>query len=180
MNGERIRQVRELSGLTQIELARRINVHQSAIAQIEAEAFTPSDAVLEAIAIATGFDVPFLKQDKSPSEFPFVSMLYRSQAKVGKAEKARAHRTAQLMFEIAELTRAKLRDIPVTIPRISEPPELAAEITRSSLGFSPDSPIPNLLNAIERAGVLVFKNTARDRWSWTGFQLGWVPVTIYR
>lgn len=157
MYGDRIRQARELSALTQEQLAELIGVGQSAVAQIEAGIFAPSEAILQAIAMSTGFDMAFLRQEKPPAEFPFTSLLYRSQAKVSKTDKARAHRTAQLMFEIAQLTRAKLKDIPVTIPRLSEPPEVAAQLTRASLGFSPDTPIPNLVNAIERAGVLVFR-----------------------
>jgi Zn-dependent peptidase ImmA (M78 family)/transcriptional regulator with XRE-family HTH domain len=153
MYGDRIRQARELAGITQEELAAFAGVRQSAIAQIESNAYTPSDAVLEAIAIRTGFDLAFLKQSTPPAEFPIG--LYRCQAKVRPKDKARAHRTAQLMFEIAQLMRSRLRDIPVTIPRTTEPPEVAAGIARASLGFSPDSPITNLVNAIERAGVMV-------------------------
>lgn len=157
MYGERIRQARELCGLTQAELAEGVGVRQSAIAQIESDAYTPSDSVLQAIAIKTGFDIAFLKQDQPPAEFPIGSALYRSQAKVKPKDKARAHRTAQLMFEIVQAMRPKLRDIPVTIPRIAEPADVAARIARTSLGCSPESPIPDLVNAIERAGVLILR-----------------------
>jgi Zn-dependent peptidase ImmA (M78 family)/transcriptional regulator with XRE-family HTH domain len=157
VHGDRIRQARELSALTQTELAQRSGVRQSAIAQIEAGVYVPSDTVLEAIALRTGFDIGFLKQDQPPAEFPIGSVLYRAQAKVSTKERAQAHRMAQLMFEIDLLMRSKLRDIPVLIPRTSEPPEIAAQIARASLGFSPESQIPNLLGAIERAGVMVLR-----------------------
>ena len=157
MHGERIRQARELSGLTQTELFQRSGVGQSAIAQIESNTYVPSDPVLEAIALQTGFDIGFLKQEKPPAEFPIGSFLYRSQAKVSPKERAKTHRMAQLMFEIVLAVRPKLKEIPVLIPRTSEPPEVAAQIARTSLGFSPESQIPNLLGAIERAGVLVLK-----------------------
>ena len=157
MHGERIRQARELSALTQLELARRSGVAQSAIAQIEAGVYVPSDSVLQAIALQTGFDIGFLRQEKPPAEFPIGSCLYRAQAKVSPKDKARAHRIAQLIFEVVLAMRSKLRDVPALIPRTSEPPEVAAQIARASLGFSPESPIPNLMGAIERAGVLVLK-----------------------
>lgn len=157
MHGERIKQARELSGLTQTELANRSGVRQSAIAQIESNLFVPSDSVLQAIAIHTGFDIGFLKQDRPPAEFPIGSFLYRAQAKVSGKERAQAHRTAQLMFEIASIMRSRLMDIPALIPRTNEPPEVAATITRASLGLSPQSPISNLMSAVERAGVLVLK-----------------------
>jgi len=157
MHGDRIRQARELSALTQVELENRSGIKQPAIAQIEAGVYVPSDSVLEAIALRTGFDIGFLKQEKPPAEFPIGSFLYRTQARVTAKEKAQAHRTAQLMFEIALVMRARLQDIPVLIPRTSEPPEEAARIARASLGFSPESPIKNLMDSVERAGVLVLK-----------------------
>lgn len=157
MHGERIRQARELSALTQTELAQRTGITQPAIAQIESGVFIPSDSVLQAIALQTGFEIGFLKQEKPPAEFPIGSFLYRSQAKVTTKDKARAHRIAQLMFEIASTMRSKLRDIPILIPRTSEPTEDAARIARASLGFSPESPLTNFINALERAGVLVLQ-----------------------
>jgi transcriptional regulator with XRE-family HTH domain len=75
--GERIRQARELAALTQTELAERSGISQSAIAQIESNVYVPSDSVLQAIALLTGFDIGFLKQDKPPAEFPIGSLLYR-------------------------------------------------------------------------------------------------------
>lgn len=157
MHGDRIRQARELSALTQQELARRVGITQPAIAQIESGAYAPSDNVLTSIALQTGFDIGFLKQERPPIEFPIGSFLYRTQARVTSKDKARSHRVAQLMFEIASAMRSKLQEIPVLIPRTTEPPEEAARIARASLGFSPESPIPNLMGAVERAGVLVLQ-----------------------
>jgi Zn-dependent peptidase ImmA (M78 family)/DNA-binding XRE family transcriptional regulator len=155
MFGDRIRQARELCGMTQSELASKSGLTQSSVAQIESGAYVPSDATLQAIAIPIGFDVGFLKQDKPPAEFPIGSFLYRSQAGVTSRDKARAHRTAQLMFEIGQVMKTRLQDVPVLLPRTSEPPERAAQIARASLGFSPDSTIQHLINAVERAGVMV-------------------------
>lgn len=155
MFGDRIRQARELASLTQTELAEKCDIAQSAIAQIESGVYIPSDAVLHAIAYHTGFGVDFLKQDKPPAEFPIGSFLYRTQAKVKTKEKARAHRLAQMMFDISLVMRSQLKDIPVLIPKTSEPSEIAAQLARDALGFSPDTPINNLIGAIERAGVMV-------------------------
>jgi Zn-dependent peptidase ImmA (M78 family)/transcriptional regulator with XRE-family HTH domain len=155
MFGDRIRQARELCGFTQAELAHNAGLRQSAIAQIESDAFVPSDAALQAIAIHLGFDLAFLKQEKPPAEFPIGSFLYRTQAGVSAKDKAHAHRTAQLLFEIAQVMKSRLQEIPVLLPRTSEPPETAAHIARASLGFSPESPILNLVNAVERAGVII-------------------------
>lgn len=155
MSGERVRQARELAGLTQMELAMAAGIAQSAIAQIEAGLFAPNEQVLQAIAIQTGFDVQYLRKDTPPAEFPMGSALYRTLAKVSAKDKEKAHRMAQFMFEMVLAMRPRLKSIPVMISKLSEPPEVAAQITRSSLGFSPESPVPDLINALERAGVLV-------------------------
>ncbi len=158
MTGERIRQARELCDLTQSELAERLKCAQSAIAQIEAGIYVPSEATLDTIAQETGFDLLFLKQPDPPANFPLPSFLFRSQTKVSKTEKAKTHRLAQTMFELALQMRKSLRDIPVTMPRIYEDdPVMSARLTRSGFGLSPDTPIANITAVLERAGVLILR-----------------------
>jgi len=118
MNGDRIRQARELASFTQTELAARVGVPQAALAQIESGVYSPSDAIVQAIAIQTGFDVSFLRNPEPPIDFPVGSVLYRAQARVSARDKNRSHRFAQLMFELAERFRSRLRSIPVTLPRL--------------------------------------------------------------
>jgi len=153
MKGERIRQAREVSGLTQTQLAGLVGITQAALAQIEAGAYTPADHILTELATHTGFDIAFLKKEEPPVEFP--SVLYRAQAKVSPKDKARAHRLAQLFFEIVLQLKGRLKEIPVLIPRISGDPISAARIARNNLGLSPDTPIANIVTSIERAGVLI-------------------------
>jgi Zn-dependent peptidase ImmA (M78 family)/DNA-binding XRE family transcriptional regulator len=153
MKGERIRQAREISGLTQTQLAGLVGITQAALAQIEAGAYTPSDTILAEVAKQTGFEIFFLGREDPPVEFP--SVLYRAQARVSPKDKARAHRLAQLFFEIVVQLKRQLRDIPVLLPRINTDPAEAARITRNNLGLSPDTPIANIVTTIERAGVLV-------------------------
>jgi len=173
MLGERIRQVRELEGWTQGELALRSGVVQSAIAQIEAGVFEPSDAVIAGIALATGFDVDFFRQGP-PANFPLGAFLYRAQAKVSAKDKARSHRLTQIMFECALKMRAKLKPIPILVPRTFEGPNAAAALARSSMALSPNTPIPNLSSAIERLGVLILP-IASDVAGLDGFS-AWVGV----
>ncbi|HLF78739.1 MAG TPA: ImmA/IrrE family metallo-endopeptidase [Dehalococcoidia bacterium] len=45
---------------------------------------------------------------------------------------------------------------PASLPNLSgEPPRRAAQIARSTLGLSPDRPIPNVIHALEQRGVFV-------------------------
>ena len=158
MSAERIRQARELCSLTQEELAKKIGISQPAIAQIESGQYTPSPSMEQSIALHTGFDLSFLRKPEPPVDFPVGSILYRSKAKVSARDRVRAHRLAQLLFEIVSSLKAKLRPIPVVLPRLNEQnPIEAAKLARSSLGLSPDTPIQNIMSVVERAGVLVLR-----------------------
>lgn len=158
MNGERLRQARELSGLTQQELADRTELAQSAIAQMEAGLFRPSEAAAKLLSVHTGFDLIFLNNPEPPREFPVGSLLYRGKAKVSPRDKAKAHRLAQSVFEIVVSLKTKFRPIPVSLPRFGEEsPSEAAKLARSNLGLSPDTPIKNITSVLERAGVLVMR-----------------------
>lgn len=157
INGERVRQARELKGLTQTNLARAIGVHQSEIAQIESGKVTPSDAILESISFKTGFPIGFFKQPTS-FEFPFGSLLYRARTSVPAKKKNEAYQFAKTIFEVlyALQNHKKIVDrIPLNLPRLDDMPSNAAIQTRSSFGLSPDSPIDNLIRVIEKNGVTV-------------------------
>jgi Zn-dependent peptidase ImmA (M78 family)/transcriptional regulator with XRE-family HTH domain len=157
INGERVKQVRELRGLTQTKLAKSIGVHQSEIAQIESGKITPSDAILERISFKTGFPIRFFKQPTS-FEFPFGSLLYRARASIPAKTKNEAYQFAKTIFEVLyALQNHKniVNRIPLNLPRLDEGPSNAAIQARSSFGLSPDSPIDNLVNVIEKNGVTV-------------------------
>jgi Zn-dependent peptidase ImmA (M78 family)/DNA-binding XRE family transcriptional regulator len=158
MNGERLRQARELCGLTQQELADLAKIAQSAVAQIEAGRFAPTSALENTLAVHTGFDLEFLNDPDSPIEFPVGTLLYRGKSKVSPKDKARAHRLAQMLFEIAISLKSKFRPIPVTLPRLGdETPVEAARVARSHFGLSPDTPLKNITGLLERAGVLILR-----------------------
>jgi Zn-dependent peptidase ImmA (M78 family)/DNA-binding XRE family transcriptional regulator len=154
INGERVRQARELRGLTQVELARRVGVEQPTIARVEAGIQKPSDSLIQAISMQTGFPVAFFGQGTGP-EFPLGSLLFRAHASTTLREKTEAYRYAQVLFEISEALASKMKPMTLRLPQLTEPPADAASITRAWLGLSPDTPIPNLLRAVESAGVIV-------------------------
>jgi Zn-dependent peptidase ImmA (M78 family)/DNA-binding XRE family transcriptional regulator len=161
INGDRIKQAREIKGYTQADLAERIGKSQSTIAHLERNSkqflLQPSDDIVEAIALQTGFPVGFFYQESGP-EFPLGSLLYRSRHSTLKREdKHRFHQLGRLIYEIAEKLADQVTPIEVRIPKIvNEDPLIAARVTRAKLGLSPDTPIRNLLNQIEKNGVFVF------------------------
>ena len=153
--GERIRQARELSGLTQKELALKAGCNQSAIAQFEGNRTSPSTEVLAAIANTTGF-LPNFFQVAPTIDFPLGTLAFRSVRTLPKKERERAYQYALTMYEQYRKLAINLSLPLMRIPRINEKPELAAKVTRAALGLSPDSPIPNLTNAFESNGGIIF------------------------
>lgn len=156
INGARVRQAREFSGLTQASLASMTGLDQSAITRIEAGEFQPSDASLASIAIQTGFPPAFFRAAKS-MEFPQGTLAFRSHVNVPSRERQQAYRWAEVVFEAVANMAGKMRRMPqMSIPRLagSDPAE-AARQTRSILGLSPDTPIGNLVHTLEKSGVLI-------------------------
>ena len=154
INGERIKQARELRGLTQTELARGIKTTQSTIAQIENGLILPSEIILQRIILKTGFPLSFFKQPTSV-DFPLGSLLFRARASMTLHERNVARQYARTIFEVAEKMETHFEKIPSHLPCMDDDVVGSAIQTRSSLGLSPDSPIINLLNTVEQNGVMV-------------------------
>jgi transcriptional regulator with XRE-family HTH domain len=83
VNGERLRQARELCGLTQTQLADLVHIEQPLVAQIEDGEKQPSERIVEAIALATGFPPSFFKQQVNGPDFSARSLLFPASAVVG-------------------------------------------------------------------------------------------------
>jgi Zn-dependent peptidase ImmA (M78 family)/transcriptional regulator with XRE-family HTH domain len=154
ISGERVKQARELKAMTQATLAKAVGVSQAAIAQIESGIFLASDDLLHQIAGKTGQPIRFFSQDPA-SEFPVGSLLFRSHGTMTKRELSVTYRNAQLAYEVYVRLRAKLRSLPVKIPKmVGSDPLRAARETRKILGIPFDTPIPHLLNVLEWSGVI--------------------------
>jgi Zn-dependent peptidase ImmA (M78 family)/DNA-binding XRE family transcriptional regulator len=154
VSGDRVRQARELKKLTQHELAEQVETGQSTIALIEGGQFIPNNLLLSRLALKLAFPPSFFRQNPS-EEFPLGSLLYRAHASIRSIDRSLAHRYAQLAFELSERMGRKLQIGPLRLPHINENPKLAAQLARSSMGLSPDTPIAHVIRACEKAGVLV-------------------------
>ncbi len=154
INGERIRQARELCGFSQTELANKIGITQPAIALIESDRFIPSEEVITQISFQTGFPISFFKKEQN-IDIPLGSLLFRAKQAATAKERTQVYRLAQTEYELIDFLLKNVKDIPVRIPRLIETPNEAAKLTRSSLGLSPDKPIKNLINTLEKAGVII-------------------------
>lgn len=156
LNGLRVKQAREIRKLTQTELAERLGISQSALAKFEADEKDWPEHSAQTLALQLGFPVSFFKQGVSP-EFSLGSLLFRCRADLPAYEKNKIRHLAMIEFEICEKLAKGTRPIPLHFPSFSgtEPKE-AAQITRATLGMPPDTPIPHLINKLERSGIFVF------------------------
>jgi Zn-dependent peptidase ImmA (M78 family)/transcriptional regulator with XRE-family HTH domain len=157
INGLRLKQVRELLGLTQNELALKLSVTQSTVAYLEGGYLQPSEELLSSICDCTGFPQSFFEKI-DVTEFPYGSLLYRSRTSVDALEKNRANRYGQFMFEVAERLSRRLKYRHFTLPKGRIDAVMAARVTRSNLGYGPDRPIDDLIYELEKNGVFIFKS----------------------
>jgi Zn-dependent peptidase ImmA (M78 family)/transcriptional regulator with XRE-family HTH domain len=177
ISGERIKQAREIRGLTQTELAGKVGVNQSAIARIENKNLFPSDDVLNKIIIQTGFPKSFFL-NKSNVDFQLGSLLFRCKASITLKEKCEAIQYGRIIYEIYEKIRNNIPPFAVRLPKLEGSPEEGAKITRSVMGLSPDKPIGDLIRVFEKMGVLIFaipkvfeNKDAFSLWEGKGFDI---------
>jgi Zn-dependent peptidase ImmA (M78 family)/DNA-binding XRE family transcriptional regulator len=184
--GIRVREARELRGLTQAQLADRIagfglEVDRSAIAHLEAEHNSAKPELRSAIATATDLPASFF-EDEDETEFPEGTLLFRARSDMTARQEAQAREWGKLLFRRTLLLSNQLRIPSVTLPRLQGiEADQAAHHARAALGLSPDRPIAHLLNALERAGVVVItvplRMERRDAYSvWAGDPLR--PVIV--
>lgn len=156
INGLRIKQAREICKLTQSQLAQEVGVAQSTIAKMEVDVRDWPDDVVQAIAMRTGFPVSFFHQGVGP-EFSLGSLLFRCRASLSSTDKTRIRQLGQLIFELEEKMAIQTKPIQLHLPSFQgEDPIEAARVTRATLGIPPDTPVPHVINRIERNGVFVF------------------------
>lgn len=157
INGNRIRQARELCGYTQAHLAELVNVHQSTITYLETGRIQPGDELVARLAMATRFPIAFFRQD-DPPDFPEGSLLFRARTTLPAGVRDQVREHGEIYFEMMERLAARLKVIPPRLPQFADErddPKSAAQFTRNALGLSPRTPIPHLVRAAEKCGVFV-------------------------
>jgi len=178
--GERVKQARELRGLTQIELAKQIKVTQGRIAQIEGEFRDVADSLIAEIAYRT--ELPLSYFSKAPENWLSVgSLLFRARTSISKREITQSLRDAEHVFGLA-LSMARKLEIPVLLRAIDGEPRDAARKTRAMLGLSATEPIHNLIRFLEGMGVWVLAIPAlkgRDAFCcWAQVEDKQIPVIV--
>jgi Zn-dependent peptidase ImmA (M78 family)/DNA-binding XRE family transcriptional regulator len=174
--GERVEQAREYHGFTQKEFAERVDCDQSMIAKVES-GIQPGVGLAEAIARETAFPLAWFEQEPT-AYFPLGSLQFRARASMTAKERRQAYQHAKTAYEIVARLLPRVKMVPLRLPRVSglDVADAAAAV-RSECGLSPDSPISNLFNALERAGSIVItlplalhKRDGFSAWAGTGEQ----------
>jgi len=153
-NKDRIKQARELAGLTQEKLAELVGVKQAWIAKVENGRKAPSSELMAAIAHHTSMPLAFFAQD-SILELGEGTLLFRAKASITRRQEIEAKRHAEVVLEFALRLASNFNVLPVILEPLKENPSEAAQIVRKKLGFDDVSPIPHLIRAVEKAGAFV-------------------------
>jgi Zn-dependent peptidase ImmA (M78 family) len=156
--GERIRALRCLLNITQVELANTTGFSQSLISQVENGTKLATDELLDAISSATGTPRRFF--DVIPPDLPLATLRFR---KLATAKRTNTRRIEALLTESYRITLELFNLFPQSYPSlptatknvsISDIEALAAE-SREALGIGHDGPIGHVTRAFERSGIAV-------------------------
>ena len=154
-SGDRLRQARELRRLTQTELAKLIGRSQGTVANLEAGLLIPSQEMTAEIAKRTGFPASFFSTDVQV-EFPTDSLMLCARAAATRRDLVAACRCAEIVYEIVSCVLERYAEpLPITIQKNAQSPIIAAQQARRLSDLPPDQPVPHVINAIEKSGVIV-------------------------
>ncbi|MGH3795286.1 MAG: helix-turn-helix domain-containing protein [Pseudonocardiaceae bacterium] len=156
--GERIRAIRQLVGISQVDLARAAHVSQPLISQIENGAREASREVLELIAEATATPLSFFYI--VPPDIPLGTLRFRKMcgAKAGDTKRVKVlfDEAYRVLTDLLSEVNYPRPDLPVALAEPSpQDIEKIATATREALQLSDDGPIRHITRACERAGVAV-------------------------
>ena len=157
---ERVRHARLYHGWSQTTLAEMIGVTQSAISHTERTgSISPEN--LAAIAEVTGFSVEWFERGNLP-DLPLGSLRFRKRASATLTDDERVRAIVRQTLEVVdratpvlELPAVRIRPCAATEQVTDDWIEIRAIEVREWLGVGPADPIPSVVRAVERAGVVV-------------------------
>lgn len=164
--GSRLREAREVRGVTAVALSEIADVSPQAISQYETGRSSPSPEVLRAIAAAVNLPEHFFLRPER--KFDRGTVFYRSMSSATKGARARAERRFTWLRDIvrylsefvvlpsSNFPTLNLPDDPLLLSEVEV--EDAAEEVRDFWGMD-DGPVANMVLLLENHGAVV----ARDR-----------------
>jgi Zn-dependent peptidase ImmA (M78 family) len=170
ISGARLRQARELAGLTQEELSNVAGIPQPRLSGAERYGEALPESVVIHIAAATGFPLSFF--ETQPGLLINDPPHFRAQGGATATQMKQARRAGEVVAEQALVMRSRLRPPRLRMPADATSPELAAGALRAAFGVSATEPIRDLPLLAERNGLLVvgaplaaFKKDAFSLWT---------------
>lgn len=164
--GARLREAREVRGLTAVMLAEIVGVRRQAISQYETGSSSPSPAVLRTISGAVNLPEQFFLMPERHYERGTV--FYRSMSAATKGARSRAERRFGWLREIVGYLSDFVALPPANFPELGLPDdplllsdeeiEEAAEEVRRYWGMR-DGPIANMVLLLENHGAVIARDT---------------------
>jgi Zn-dependent peptidase ImmA (M78 family)/DNA-binding XRE family transcriptional regulator len=156
--GERIRSIRQLLGISQVDLADAASVSQSLISQVENGTREASEELVQAVAAATGTPRSFF--DFMPPDIPIGTLRFRklASARQGDTKRVKAlfDEAFRVVSELLDNANYPIPDLPVAVGEVAQDEiEAFATRTREALLIDTEGPIKHLTRACERAGIAV-------------------------
>lgn len=160
MIGERVKHARSYHGWSGKDLAERVGTSQPKISQLEQNHYVSSDLV-DQIAHATGFSRWWFEQGPLP-DLPKGTLKFRKRASSSQRDDERVRAHVRQAIEVIdrldkgpEVPPVRISPVPPDSAITPDEIERIALDVREQLGVGPSDPIPNLVRAVERAGIVV-------------------------
>ncbi len=153
--GDRVKQLREMHGFTQAALIREVpSLTQSRLSRLEGGLADIDGELIELLAIALEVRSDYFFRGASNSLIGESPQL-RARSRLTQSAKSSVLRWAQTIFEEYERLESSRGAQCKLEPLVGVEPGVAASEVRQRLGFDPHLPLPYLILAIERMGVVV-------------------------
>jgi len=147
--------------MTQQQLAELIGKSQSTVTHVERGFKDASSELIAAIAQQTGFPISFFTTEPTV-EFHLESLLFRARASMTRRNAMAICRYAEIIYEMVEMLSNYVTPLPLKLRKSLHSPAEAAQETRRWLELPFDTPIPHLINSVERCGIIVLALPLHD------------------
>lgn len=158
-HGHRLTALRNLYGLTQGELAQRLDVTQSFLSQVERGTRGVPDAIL--LRASHEFSLPTAFFTVTPAEADYGPVTFRKSSHASTRDERRVvelyNEATRLFRDISSASGYHTTDLP-NPAEFDDNPELVAEGMREAAGLSFTDPVKNAIRAVERFGIGVVDN----------------------
>jgi Zn-dependent peptidase ImmA (M78 family)/transcriptional regulator with XRE-family HTH domain len=175
----RLRQARQLRGITRAELARLVGLSPAAVSQYEGGHTRPKPEKLQQLAWSLRVPTSFFIESRDEPPIPSADgSFFRSLRSTAKRDREKAAAHAGLLVQlVAEVERhvelpafESIPDLGLAPDDALEDAEHAAQQVRAAWGLG-HGPIPDVVRVLERHGIVVVRLTFDgpdvDAFSWT-------------